>query len=381
MPSVLYKKRKLGRVFLVWFQNSNSFVQFEEPAWFVLRRTAKRHKSETIAKELSSVYGFQFDESYSFVKEVRQSIGKVNTASDELATGTGISDEFENFHYESFSGHNYQFGKKSISFSYHTPWLENYLHPLIRHFEAVNGVRESDSFELFTVDNKVVLRVNGKVEGCWSTDESHLVKGLVFMFLINRIYDKTNEDWLMTVHASAITNGQKAILFSAPPGMGKTTMAGLLQAEGFRLISDDFVPIARNSFCAYPFPMAMSVKTGAVGVLSPAFPELEGLPQNTISPEKVVRYLTPINGFEGANNVFPVNEFIFIEYNPSVEFSFEKLDPIEGIRLLLDQAWILPGAENAQRFLDVIPEKAFYKLTYSNNKKAIGEIVKLFSHD
>jgi len=381
MSPILYKKRKLGGVFLVWFQNSNSFVQFEEPAWFVMRRVAKRYKSETIANELSATYGFQFDESFSFVHEIRQAIVKMNSTHGEASLETEKWDEFERFRYPSHSARNYLFGRKFIYFSYHTSWLENYLHPLIRHFEAVIGDRESDNFELFTVDNKVVFRVNGKVEGCWATDESHLVKGLVFMFLINRIYDKTNDDWLMTVHASAITNGKKAILFSAPPGMGKTTMAGLLQAEGFRLISDDFVPVGRNSFCAYPFPMAMSVKTGAVAVLSEAFPALESLPQNTISPEKVVRYLPPINGFEGTNDVFPVNEFIFIEYNSSVDFLFEKLDSLEGIKLLLDQAWILPGADNAQQFLDIIPEKTFYKLTYSNNKKAIGEIVKLFNHD
>lgn len=343
MSPILYKKRKLGRVFLVWFQNSNSFVQFEEPAWFVLRRVAKRHKSETIAKELSATYGFEIDESVSFVQEIRAAIGKINTTSGESIEVAGKSGQFENSTYDPHSIRNYLFGSKYISFSYHTHWLENYLHPLIRHFAAFNDKHESDNFELFTFDDNVIFRVNGKVEGCWSTDESHLVKGLVFMFLINRIYDKTNDDWLMTVHASAITNGKKAILFSAPPGMGKTTMAGLLQAEGFRLISDDFVPIGRKSFCAYPFPMAMSVKNGSVGVLSEVFPSLEGLPQNTISPEKVVRYLPPLNGFEGANDIFPVKEFIFIEYNPSVDFSFEKLDSLEGIKLLLDQLDLTGG--------------------------------------
>ena len=90
------------------------------------------------------------------------------------------------------------------------------------------------------------------------------------------MHDKTDADWLMTVHASAITNGKKTILFSAPPPCnGKTTIADLLQARGYKLISDAFVTIDRYSFKAYPFPIAMSVKEGSIDLLASLFPALE----------------------------------------------------------------------------------------------------------
>jgi len=381
MTAIPYKKRKLGQSYLVWFQTSNSFVQLEEPAWFVLRKAAKRFKSETIAAALSEVFGFQYNESLSFVQEMRQSFAKMNLPYQKPEVIPEAKDLLFGFSYKPFSVCKYHIFGKCISFSFQTNWLENYLHPLIQHLKCDDETRPTDKFELLWVDNKVVFRFNGEIKGVWSSEESHLVKGLIFMFLINAIYEKSDVDWLMTVHASAITNGRKTILFSAPPGNGKTTMAGLLQAEGFRLISDDFVPIERASFCAYPFPIAMSVKQGSVDLLSKTFSALESLPENTLSPEKVVRYLPPLTGINGTTDVFPVNEFIFIEYNSSVDFSFEKLDTLLGIRLLLDQAWISPDVTNALAFLQTVPEKSFYKLTYSDNERAVDFVKTLFNHD
>lgn len=381
MHPIVYKKRKVGNCYLVWLQNSNSFIHLEEPAWLVLRKAAKRYKSETIASELSERYGFCFDESLSFVQEVRKNIAVLDTPGENSAKIDNESEALADYNYERFSVRVYRISGKCIVFSYHTRELENYLHPLISHMECCVDESNSDHFELFSYNHRVIFRFNGEIKGSWGPDESHLVKGLVFVFLINSIYAKSCDDWLMTVHASAITNGRKTILFSAPPGSGKTTIAGLLQARGYQLVSDDFVPIERNSFCAYPFPIAMSVKTGSVGLLSEAFPSLNTLPENTITPEKVVKYLSfPLN-FNDSGNVCPVREFVFIEYNPGIDFLWEKLDTLKAVKLLLDQAWVSPGADNAQAFLDAVPQKLFYKLTYSNNLKALETIINLFDYD
>jgi hypothetical protein len=201
------------------------------------------------------------------------------------------------------------------------------------------------------------------------------------MFLINVIHDKTDEDWLMAVHASAITNGKKTILFSAPPGNGKTTIAALLQTYGYQLISDDFVPIDRFSFNAYPFPIAMSVKQGSMDLLSSLFPSLEKKPLNYISPEKSVRYFAPNHHLDINQAVYPVKEFIFIAYNSSVDFIWEKLDTVCAMKPLLDQSWVNPLPGNAALLFDRIMQISFYQLTYSNNQKALDAIVNLFDQE
>ena len=236
-------------------------------------------------------------------------------------------------------------------------------------------------FELFIYQERIAFRFNGEIKGLWSKDETQYVKGLIFMFFVNTMHDKTDDDWLMTVHASAITNGKKTILFTAKPGSGKTTFAALLQANGFQLISDDFVPIDRHKFNAYPFPISVSVKSGSMDILTPLFPILEEKAETYLSPEKTVRYIPPSNHFDVVNAIFPVKELIFIEYNSDVEFSLEKLDPVVAFKSLLDQAWITPIQGNATILLDRVMEISFFKLTYSNNQKALDAITNLFEHE
>ncbi len=380
MSEIPHLKKKIGGSWLVWMQNSNSYLQLEEPAWFVFNKTTHRYKSATIAKDFALRYGVSTGESEVFVKEICSQTEKLNQIDIAQNKSALANYKIDDQIFCPFSVHYYQLGDKRIAFSCETPNFENYIHPLICHLESDKSNNAMALFELFTYEEQIVFRFNGEVKGIWSGDETHLVKGLIFMFLINVIYDKNDTDWLMTVHASAITNGKKTILFTAPPGHGKTTIAALLQSRGYRLISDDFVPIDRNSFKAYPFPIAMSIKQGAMEVLSTLFAGLNQKEINYITPEKSVRYLVPDPDLDVFQALFPVREFIFVNYNSSVDFLWEKLDKVKAIKLLLDQAWVVPSQGNAAILFEWITKLSFFQLTYSNNEKALNKITKLFDH-
>lgn len=380
MPAIPYIKRKIGQSYLVWLQNSNSYIQFEEPAWFVFRRITKRYKVDTIVEEFANRYGVSPEESLVFVSDIRSGIEKMNQKGNPAELHEK-SEAINDHTFEPYSIHQYRLGNKLIAFSFENKHLEHYLHPLICPFETTDCSSEMPLFELFAHHGKIIFRFNGEVKGVWSNDETHLVKGLIFMVLINVMYDKTDADWLMTVHASAISNGTKTVLFAAPPNNGKTTIAALLQANGYQLISDDFVPIDRISLNAYPFPIAMSVKEGSMDLLASLFPTLAQKPLNYINPEKSVRYLPSNNGSDLTDEIFPVAAFVFIEYNFSVDYEWEKLNAGTALKLLLDQAWVTPLQGNAEILFDKVLQLSFYKLTYSNNQKALDVITNLFEHD
>jgi hypothetical protein len=80
-------------------------------------------------------------------------------------------------------------------------------------------------------------------------------------------------------------------------------------------------------------------------------------------------------------NIFPAQEFIFVKYDQSIDFVMEKLDPLQAIRLLLDQTWVTPSRGNPAILFDLILQKSFYQLSYSNNKKALDAITNLFEND
>ena len=381
MQSIPYLRKKIGSSNLLWFENSNSYVQLEEPAWYVFNQFLKRCKPKTIAKAFENRYGTTHNESLTFVTEILTQIGKLNQRDTIENNINNFSDRLNEYHFNPYTIHHYLLGTKQITFAFESRLFEYYIHPLISHLEIVTESETSALLELFQYQGKIVFRLNGEVRGVWSADETHLVKGLIFMAMINLMHTKTDADWLMTVHASAITNKRKTILFSAPPGSGKTTMAALLQSRGFELISDDFVPIDRQSFSAYPFPIAMSVKQGSMELLIAHFPALEHKQLNHISSEKSVRYLAAEMDPVYSGSAYPVHEMVFIEYNDSVDFVFEKLAITDGIKLLLDQAWVVPNPGNSGILLDWITSISFFKLTYSNNEKGINAITELFSHE
>jgi hypothetical protein len=376
---ILFIKKKIGKLYLIWFQNSNLYFQLEEPAWYVFRKTVKRYKSETIAKEFSNRYGLSYEESLKFVVEIRQKINEMNRPIGENNFIEEPVEEINKHVYSVYSKYCYDMQNRVIEFSYETDWLENYIHPLIKHLASNEEFKDKSNFELFTYKNRVYFRIDKKLIGSWKHDESHFTKGRIFIELINVLHNKTDDDWLMTVHASAISNGRKTILFSAAPGSGKSTIAALLQTQGFHVISDDFVPIEQSTFKAYPFPIALSVKEGSLELLKSHYPELEHNPLITVNAEKKVKYLPVENKI--MKMVFPAKEFIFIKYDKSVDFKIEKIEPINAIKTLFEEAWIPPKPENVAIFLDRVLNISFYSLTYSNNKKALDAISELFEND
>ena len=121
----------------------------------------------------------------------------------------------------------------------------------------------------------------------WKQDETHLLKGMAFLQILNAVYEKDDKDWMAVIHASAVSNGSKTIIFTASSGSGKSTIAALLQKEGFALVSDDFVAIGSLSQHVFPFPVALSIKEGAMDILAGLYPSLKNLKWlNKVQPEK-----------------------------------------------------------------------------------------------
>ncbi|KOH44640.1 phosphoenolpyruvate carboxykinase (ATP) [Sunxiuqinia dokdonensis] len=379
MADIPYVKRKIGPRYLVWFQNSNLYFQLEEPAWFAFQKIARGQQAEAIAPKLELRYGWTPEESLTFVNDIGLRVEEMNRPVAGDADPKPGFDAAAQHVFTSYSSYHYRLGSRVIRFFYETSWLERYVHPLISHLETDGNEGEDFLFELFSFQNQVVFRFENQVKGMWGKDESHLVKGMIFLELINVLHHKKKEDWLMTVHASAITNGHKTILFSAAPGSGKTTLAALLQARGYHLISDDFVPFDKYTMNAYPFPIAMSVKEGAMEVLASHYPDLAGKQLRHVAPNKKVRYLPIENDL--MQLVFPVQEIVFVKYNPAIDFQLDKLDFFEALRLLLEQVWVPPTPANVEILFERVENLRFYQLNYSDNSKALEAIKEMFDHD
>ena len=92
----------------------------------------------------------------------------------------------------------------------------------------------------------------------------------------------------LLLHAATVEKDGCALLMTGESGAGKSTLAALLGERGWRLMGDEFALLDMASGDLLPFPRAVSLKNGAIGVLEAEVaaerfgPRLEGTPKGAI---------------------------------------------------------------------------------------------------
>lgn len=66
----------------------------------------------------------------------------------------------------------------------------------------------------------------------------------------------------VVLHAAALERDGRALLVAGPSESGKTTLTLALVREGFRLLSDDFTPLDRETGLVHPFLKALGIRPG-----------------------------------------------------------------------------------------------------------------------
>ena len=184
-----------------------------------------------------------------------------------------------------------------------------------------------------------------------------------------------DENWMMTLHASGIIKKNESILFVADSGGGKSTLAALLVAKGYKLLSDDFVVFDTNAI-VYPFPGAICVKNAAIETLSEYFPELNNNSGEVNNSTETVRYIP--NYYCQVQTSYKIKAVVFLNYKKMEKFTLKKIAKKKALPKFLKQCWILPKPEMVKVFLDWFAETTFYTLCYSKFEDATSVIKQIF---
>lgn len=379
MNHIIYIHKKLKNSHIVWLKASNQYINLKRPAFDAFQLRTTNTDKGIIHEILSKKYGFDISLSQNLIENIDNLIsGNISTEENSTeVTDIGI---FEGTGLIYSSTRHYQFNDKLFSVSFGNKNIEDWFHPIFSHHELLKIKEAHYHFEIFSYNGKFSFRF-------WKSDEKQNIANLpifhikdLFSKLANLIYDKTANDWLMTVHASAITNKKKTILITASSGSGKTTLAALLLKKKLHLVSDDLVSIDKQ-MKAYNFPSAMSVKQGALNSLLDFYPELKDKEEFHFSDEKKVRYLTTASHTNENTGFYPVKEVVFVQYDPKTEFKITRLKRFNAIKRFLENAYIPPDEACAGIFLDWVFKTSFYSLTYSDKEKATDAMIKIFEHE
>jgi len=248
-------------------------------------------------------------------------------------------------------------------------------HPLFIHQEITKLKSGYVHFEIFSNGEQDAFAVNDSPAQYFRVDDIDAFQGAVLMEILNIIHGMQINDWMAVFHASAVTDGQSAILFTAPSGSGKSSIALLMMADGYNMLSDDFVAMSLQKTEIYHLPSGISVKSGSVKFMRKHLPQKEFLVNS--EGHEAEHYLPPINK-QGLLASVPIKAIVFVNYDPQVEFELKKESNLEKMDQLIKQSWIAgtPGA--AERFLGWYFNLPVFTLRYSDNKKAVDGIRELF---
>lgn len=381
MPAIVdYRFLLHQKTYVVWLAGINRYIQMQEPAFAVFQLWAQGNDKETIAKACTQKYGLPPGEAFRFTEEIT---GPIEALYGPLHTETRLPPPAITFPLLSdyHSVRAYHIGMRDYIFCYCSRYIEELFHPMIRHHETGEALPgQADRFEIVHDGDNFAFRVNAAETFYYSEDEKGHFMGAVCVELLNKIHGKHVSDWVGILHASAVTDGTGALIFSASSGQGKSTLATLMMANGFTFLSDDFVPVAFSTPEIYPFPLGISVKKGAIPILSEYFPAL-ALPGtgNQDQNENSEKYLPAAGETELPANVAAA-AIVLVQYDPATEYDFRRVSNLKVMNEIIRDSWIANNPEAAVRFMEWYFTLPVYSLRYSDNKKAVSRLKKLFGN-
>ncbi len=353
----------------------------ELPAYHVIQKLGNGDDPEKIAHWCTRFYHLPKVESKRFVDEVQGLVEQQSVLNEsELGKFPPELSDCVPSHFSSIKF--YSVNDCIYSVEYETESIEYLIHPKFAHLE-ISTINDGDHhFQVFQHNERFVLRVNGTIIGQWLPEEAHYLTGRFSMELLIRMYRKTESDWMAVFHASALSKGNKCILFLGDSGSGKSTLAAVLMSCGFDLLADDFVPVDVDTREVFYFPAAVSVKKNAMDHLIPLYPQLEAAAEFYYpGMGKTVRYLSPTHQSINPAFSYPCRALVFVKYQRGSGMILEKMPKDIAFQHLVPDSWISPLPENAARFLDWFLDLPCYQLTYSSNGKMVVAIEELFQHD
>jgi hypothetical protein len=376
--SLMFLERSVEDKKIIWFQENNHYMLAEMPAYHVLIRLMNGDDLKKTAEWCCGFYDLPEAEGMRFVHEIQEMI-KIQSTPVAKKGDFNLSIHQEPDSSKFFSRKFYVLNGLIYQADYETEELEYLIHPKFAHHETTVNKPADHYFGVFGNDGKYVLKVNGANIGEWQPEEANFFSGKFSMELLNRMYSKTESDWMAVFHASAIRSANQSIMFLGDSGSGKSTVSALLMASGFHLLADDFVPVDAASGAVNFFPAAVSVKKNALDHLIPIYPKLASATEFYFpGMNKTVRYLPPPTPSKIETTGVPCKALVFIKYEKNSGLKMEQLPKDVAFQKLVPDSWISPLTENASRFLDWFTEMPCYQLTYSDNEKMVKTVEKLF---
>lgn len=149
-----------------------------------------------------------------------------------------------------------------------------------------------------------------------------------------------NEVQHVIIHSAVLAKGNKAILFPAPPGSGKSTLTAYLAHNGWRLLSDEMALIIPFTKTVVPFVRPICLKNQSIDIARQMFPDgkFSNIAKDTHKGD-VIHLSPPELSWENSENNAELVAVVFPNYRANQDLQIYQLDKTQAFMQLVENAF------------------------------------------
>lgn len=142
----------------------------------------------------------------------------------------------------------------------------------------------------------------------------------------------------LSIHAGVVAKNDKAIIFPAPPGSGKSTLTTYLMAQkGWRLLSDEMSLLIPESCEVMPLVKPVCLKNNSIDLARSWFPQTSFSTIAAATVKGNVAHLSPPDSsWRQRHRPALATAVIFPRYRPSKSMEIYKLDKNQAFMMLAE---------------------------------------------
>jgi HprK-related kinase A len=149
-----------------------------------------------------------------------------------------------------------------------------------------------------------------------------------------------NEVQHVIIHSAVLAKGNKAILFPAPPGSGKSTLTAYLAHNGWRLLSDEMALIIPNTKTVVPFVRPICLKNQSIDIAKSLFPDgkFSNIARDTHKGD-VIHLSPPESSWDSQTETAELVGVVFPNYRANQDLQIYQLDKTQAFMQLVENAF------------------------------------------
>jgi HprK-related kinase A len=171
------------------------------------------------------------------------------------------------------------------------------------------------------------------------------------------------------VHSAVLAKDDRAILFPAPPGSGKSTLTAHLSQNGWRLLSDEMALIIPGTNQVIPFVRPICLKNSSIALAKQWFPEsvFSTVAADTHKGD-VIHMAAPKAAFEQNRTAATIVGIVYPNYKVDKKLDIYQLNMTESFMQLVDNSFNFTaiGKSSFDTITSLIEKTKHFEIFYND---------------